>query len=320
MLLRKLGFSCRALSYRSLRLLTTQASILVEEMVETRRTPRMPTDVVSLNQAIANLRRHHSNTTASTPVSSKHAAVLIPLFESEGEIHVILTQRSSKLRKHAGEVCFPGGKQEDGDANDVATALREAHEELGIDPGCVNVIVSMPPVLSKHLLSVTPVIATVPSDLRFIPSPSEVDHVFSAPLSMFLEAGPGYSHRDVQWEGLPYRLHYWEYRYKDQNFLIWGLTAGILVVAAEQALGRSAAFPVHPPGAMPYTALAFESGKLVFRGGGGGGSSTSANSAGDNREGTSAAVPGAFVTEAEMVAAVGEDEDDIEEEAGDNAT
>lgn len=288
-------------------------------MVETRRTPRTATDI-SLTEAIANLRRHHSNTPAPTPVSSKHAAVLIPLFESkDGEIHVILTQRSSKLRKHAGEVCFPGGKREDADADDVATALREAQEELGIDPGCVNVIVSMPPVLSKHLLSVTPVIATVPADLRFEPSPLEVEQVFSAPLAMFLEAGPGYSHRDVEWETsngkpLPYRLHYWDYQYKNQNFLIWGLTAGILVVAAEQALGRAAAFPLNPPGAMPYTALAFESGQLVFRGGGGSGSGFSGSSGGGGA--ATAAVPGAMVTQAEMVAAVG-DVDEEEEDVGD---
>ena len=74
------------------------------------------------------------------------------------------------------------------------------------------------------------------------------------------------------------------------------------MVAAEQALGRQAGFPVNPPGALPYTALAFESGKLVFRGGGSG-----------SGAGT-AAVPGATVTEAEMVAAVGDVDD--EEDAG----
>jgi len=301
----------RAFPYRPLRTFTTQASILVKEMVEPRRAARTGTEV-SLAQAIENLR--HSNAPASlkTPVSSKHAAVLIPLFESNGEVHVILTQRSSKLRKHAGEVCFPGGKREEGDANDVATALREAQEELGIDPGCVDVAVSMPPVLSKHLLSVTPVIATVPADLRFVPSPIEVEHVFSAPLKMFLEAGNGYSHRDVEWEeGIPYRLHYWEYKYKEESFLVWGLTAGILIVAAEQALGRLAAFPVNPPGAMPYTALAFERGKLVFRSSGGG--STAANKCDKDGQMRSAAVPGSVVTEAEMVAAVG----DVDEEDGD---
>ena len=302
MLLRRLAFSCQTFSSRPFRLLTTQASILVEEMVETRRSSRAATDI-SLATAVDNLKRFHSNATASTPVSSKHAAVLIPLFESDGEIHVILTQRSSKLRKHAGEVCFPGGKREEGDVDDVATALREAHEELGIPTECVNVVATMPPVLSKHLLSVTPVIATVPADLRFVPSPSEVEHVFSAPLRMFLEAGNGYSHRDVQWEDLPYRLHYWEYKYKEQSFLIWGLTAGILIVAAEQALGRPAEFPVHPPGAMPYTALAFERGKLVFRGGSAAGGTNTA------------AVPGAVVMESEMAAAVGDVDGEEEETA-----
>lgn len=277
--------------------------IVVGDMVETRRSTAAAAAAAAsttLQEAISNLAR--ASNTCALPVSSKHAAVLVALFESptDGELHVILTQRSSKMRKHAGEVCLPGGKREAGDTDDVATALREAHEELGIDPGAVTVLATMPPLLSKHLLSVTPVVATVPPGLSFTPSPTEVAHVFTAPLGMFLRGGPCYQYRDVAWEGLPYRLHYWDYKYRGQEFLIWGLTAGVLIMVAEQALGRRAAFPVHPPGALPYSALAYERGRLVFRGGGGAARG-------------SAAVPGAMVTAAEAEAAVGGEQEEEED-------
>ena len=189
MLSRKISFRlCKSILHAPLRsrLLATQ-SILVEEMVETRRSSLQPEpELPTLEQAVANLRQ--SSDSAFRPVSSKHAAVLVPLFESEGDIHVILTQRSSKMRKHAGEVCFPGGKREPDDADDVATALREAQEELGIDPGCVEIVVTMPPVLSKHLLSVTPVVATVPQGMRFTPSPAEVRKAFLIKKLYFIAA------------------------------------------------------------------------------------------------------------------------------------
>ncbi|GFR49472.1 hypothetical protein Agub_g11533 [Astrephomene gubernaculifera] len=121
------------------------------------------------------------------PVSSRSAAVLVGLFEDGlGVVRVLLTQRSSRLKSHTGEVCLPGGKRDDTDANDVATALREAEEELGIDPARVTVLGSMPPVLSKHHLSVTPVMALVPPDLVPTPSPHEVEAAFTIPLAVFL--------------------------------------------------------------------------------------------------------------------------------------
>ena len=87
----------------------------------------------------------------------------------------------------------------------MATALREAHEELGIAPHDVRVLGCLPPFLSKHLLSVTPVVGVVPAGLRFTPSPAEVDAVFTAPLRMFLSA-ERHRHQDVEWKhGVAYR-------------------------------------------------------------------------------------------------------------------
>ncbi|KXZ41677.1 hypothetical protein GPECTOR_324g38 [Gonium pectorale] len=122
-----------------------------------------------------------------TPVSTRAAAVLVGLFEDErGVVRVLLTQRSARLRSHRGEVCLPGGKRDEGDPDDAATALREAHEELGLDPSRVTVLGRLPPVLSKHHLSVTPVLALLSPDAVPSPNPAEVAAAFTVPLAVFL--------------------------------------------------------------------------------------------------------------------------------------
>ncbi|MEW5297679.1 MAG: hypothetical protein WDW36_000870 [Sanguina aurantia] len=123
------------------------------------------------------------------------AAVLVPLFEDDqGVVRVVLTQRCSNMRSHGGEVCLPGGKRDPADGgDDVVTALREAQEELGLDPATATVLLSLPPLLSKHYLSVTPVIATIPASFVPTPSPHEVAAVFTVPLELFLGTPPGHS-------------------------------------------------------------------------------------------------------------------------------
>jgi len=99
------------------------------------------------------------------PVTLRKAAVLLPLFEhpEDGQIHCLLTVRPSHMRSHAGEVCFPGGKVEEGETV-VQTAMREAWEEIGLAPEAVRVVGEMTPTLSLHLLEVTPVLAVIPAD------------------------------------------------------------------------------------------------------------------------------------------------------------
>ncbi|KAL6991171.1 hypothetical protein U1Q18_009290 [Sarracenia purpurea var. burkii] len=85
-----------------------------------------------------------------TRSAAKRAAVLICLFEDEkGDLRVILTKRSSTLSTHSGDVSLPGGKTEEGDADDVETALREAKEEIGLDPSLVNVVAVLEPFFTK---------------------------------------------------------------------------------------------------------------------------------------------------------------------------
>lgn len=225
----------------------------------------------------SNLMRYGSRT-VDTPLSDRHAAVLVPLYETpEGEVRVVLTQRSLSLRSHPGETCFPGGKLDASDRLDyVACALRETREELGIDTDSVSIVCCLQPFLSKHLLSVTPVVAIIRDmeRLTFRPNEDEVEHIFSAPLDMFLRAGGAYSSRDGPWGDLMFRMHSWEYVVTrplaqdtkawqegrrmtrrqarilspdaGESFLIWGLTAAILIQVASVGFDREPSFEVLP--------------------------------------------------------------------------
>jgi 8-oxo-dGTP pyrophosphatase MutT (NUDIX family) len=116
-------------------------------------------------------------------VDGHPAAVLVPLFEEDGEARVILTVRSDRLRSHRGEVAFPGGRLDLGEG--VAEgALREAREEVGLDPGLVTVVAAltaMPTVSSNTVM--TPVVATLEGRPALVANPDEVDRVFDVALS-----------------------------------------------------------------------------------------------------------------------------------------
>ncbi|KAF3959182.1 hypothetical protein CMV_015981 [Castanea mollissima] len=135
--------------------------------------------------------------------TQKKAAVLICLFEGDnGDLRVILTKRSSNLSTHSGEVALPGGKAEEGDKDDGDTATREAKEEIGLDPSLVNVVTSLEPFLSKHLLRVVPVIGILNEKKAFkpAPNPDEVEAVFDAPLEMFIK-GENRRTEENEWMG-----------------------------------------------------------------------------------------------------------------------
>ncbi|XP_020869641.1 nudix hydrolase 15, mitochondrial isoform X1 [Arabidopsis lyrata subsp. lyrata] len=174
----------------------------------------------------------------------KRAAVLICIFEGDdGDLRVILTKRSSKLSTHSGEVSLPGGKAEEDDKDDGMTATREAEEEIGLDPSLVAVVTSLEPFLSKHLLRVIPVIGILRDKTKFnpTPNPGEVEDVFDAPLEMFLKDENRRS-EEREWMGEKYLIHYFDYRTGDKDYMIWGLTAGILIRAASVTYERPPAF------------------------------------------------------------------------------
>ncbi|MCU0789667.1 MAG: CoA pyrophosphatase [Nitratireductor sp.] len=153
----------------------------------------------------------------------KPAAVLVPFAERPGGINIILTKRLDNLRSHSGQVAFPGGKIDPEDVSPEAAALREAHEEIALEPSQVEVIGRLPDYLSGSGYRIAPVLGLVAPAASFIANPQEVDYVFEVPLAFLMDPA---NHRrgsrmfqgaERQFIEMPYGEHY-----------IWGVTAGIL--------------------------------------------------------------------------------------------
>lgn len=151
------------------------------------------------------------------------AGVLVAFVQRNGEPHVILTKRASHLKHHPGQIAFPGGKQDEGDADVIAAALREALEEVGLDPAMVQVLGTLPSHETVTGFTMTPVLARVTGDFTPIPEPGEVDEVFYVPLSHIADLGR-FSVQGRRWRGM--RRHYFTVPYGP--YYIWGATARVL--------------------------------------------------------------------------------------------
>lgn len=158
------------------------------------------------------------------PQGGRHvdAAVLIALTDRASP-GVILTQRPSTMRSHAGQVAFPGGKIDAEDAGPVAAALREAHEEVAMPPESVEIIGTSDLFLTGSGFAITPVLGVVPPDLDYQANPHEVESWFETPLE-FLFDQQSWRRQSVMWEG--HERHYWEAWWDGHR--IWGVTAGII--------------------------------------------------------------------------------------------
>jgi len=150
------------------------------------------------------------------------AAVLIAL-TNQADPHIILTQRPQWLRSHSSQVAFPGGKMDDDDHNIEHTALREAQEELSINPAQVDIIATCPIYNSGSGYAITPIIGVVPTNLDIKPNPGEVDSWFQVPASFLFNRSNAEKKMTI-WNGRErsyYDMQWQEYR-------IWGITAGII--------------------------------------------------------------------------------------------
>jgi len=159
------------------------------------------------------------------------AAVLIGLklrehSAADAALDVILTVRSARLNDHAGQISFPGGRAEPGDAGAVQTALREAREEIGLDPARTEVLGTLPAYTTISSYQVTPVVALVQPGTPLTADPLEVDETFDVPLA-FLMDGANHQRRIVLQEPAPRYLYAMEY-FGRRRYLIWGATAAML--------------------------------------------------------------------------------------------
>ncbi len=154
----------------------------------------------------------------------KPAAVLIPLVErGVADLNLLLTQRSAELKTHAGQVSFPGGRMEPGDADIAGTALRETEEEVGIRQSGVSVIGFLDPMPTITGYAVTSVVGIVEADYQLDIDRTEVEYVFEVPLSFLMDSS---NRRLVDREYLDSSFKMVEYHYKDER--IWGATAFII--------------------------------------------------------------------------------------------
>jgi len=155
--------------------------------------------------------------------SLKPAAVLL-LIVDHPEPTVLLTQRTTHLSAHAGQIAFPGGSADEGDATPERTALREAEEEVGIPPERIALLGRLPEYRTVTGFAVTPVVGWAEPPLSYRPDPHEVADVFEVPLAFLLDP------RNHRYESAFIRgrmRHYWAMPYGDR--FIWGATAGMLV-------------------------------------------------------------------------------------------
>lgn len=153
----------------------------------------------------------------------KESAVLIPLRAGPSGLEIVLTKRSEQLRKHAGEISFPGGRQDPEDISLVHTALRETWEEIGIPTHDVQIygaLLRMPTVTG---FAITAYVGEFSTTVPLNPNPEEIDELIVAPLSELSDPG---IHRveDLLWQGETYPVHYFDYLHHN----VWGATGFML--------------------------------------------------------------------------------------------
>lgn len=156
-------------------------------------------------------------------VTLRPAAVLVPVTDDGPDARVILTRRTASMRKHSGQVAFPGGAIDPEDGSAEAAAMREAQEEIALDPAFVTPVGRLPDYLTTTGFRITPVLALVKPGYGIEANPAEVDLVFEPPLS-FLMDPRNHVRESRVWEGR--ERHY--YTMPWEGHFIWGVTAGII--------------------------------------------------------------------------------------------
>lgn len=180
---------------------------------------RSPALAAHVREGLARRRPAPSRGVDEGPVAA--SAVLAALFDRDGEPHVWVLRKAAHLRRHAGQIALPGGKHEPGDATLVDTALREAHEEIGLPPSLVETVGSLEAFSTRTGFVVTPVVGVLMGPFEPVADPAEVARVFSAPLRLFASPGvPRVIEALPTFGPLP--------TYEIDGEIVWGATGYIL--------------------------------------------------------------------------------------------
>ena len=182
---------------------------------------------------------HDLNPTIALPIDGlQRAAVLVPMVERPDGLTVLFTQRADQLRRHAGQIAFPGGGCEAGETA-VMAALREAHEEVDLDPALVRVAGLATPYRTLTGYHITPVVGFVDPSARFEANVGEVAEVFEVPFAFLMDP----ANHERRYRDQPPGPPRWHWAITWQGRLIWGATAGMvrgLYERLESANGRDA--------------------------------------------------------------------------------
>lgn len=156
------------------------------------------------------------------------SAVLLPLCERDGELNLLFTERSKQLRNHAGEISFPGGRRDIGDATLCDTALREAHEEVGLAPEGVHIFGTLASLPTYTGFEITAFVAEFEANCSLVAEPGEIHMLFEAPLSALRDPA---CHRieSREYHGRVYPLHFYDF----EGHSIWGATGLLLYTLLE---------------------------------------------------------------------------------------
>jgi 8-oxo-dGTP pyrophosphatase MutT (NUDIX family) len=166
------------------------------------------------------------------------AAVLCPIVRREAGLAVILTTRPATMRAHPGQIAFPGGKVDPGDANPLAAALRETREEIGLPESQVRVLGELERYETRTGFAVSPFVGLVAEGFEPVPEPGEVEDIFETPLDFLMDMA---NHRRMsrEWKGA--RRWFWAMPWGDR--FIWGATAGMIRTLAERVAAMRAPAP-----------------------------------------------------------------------------
>ena len=177
---------------------------------------------------------HDLNPGMAPPAELRPAAVLVPLVEREPELTVLLTERTAHLASHAGQISFPGGGVEPHDDDEVAAALRETDEEVGLPAERIDVIGRLDTYVTRTGFRIEPIVGLVRPPFTLRLEVNEVAEVFEVPLSVILDPAHPKRHSRM-FQGR--ERHYYVYPFEDRY--IWGATAGMLLNLREALLGVS---------------------------------------------------------------------------------
>ena len=159
----------------------------------------------------------------NSPTTLIESAVLVALTEKNNQLSILFTKRAQHLKHHGGQISFPGGKVELSDTSLTATALREAQEEISLNPSDLEVVGQLHPYQTITGFRITPIVAILKPNSSLVMDKNEVDEIFFAPIQHFFNNKKNYA-IDVQHKTGNHKVHFMPYKHHN----IWGATAAIL--------------------------------------------------------------------------------------------